>query len=689
MRYRFKGIGLLANGLLLLNFAFAAPTPKSPFQSKDITTASSELPSPVSTKSPTQHLDIVPKFRATERPILDSIADIMVQKISTAQPNSATLEPRIIATTKEFRKSTTYDGTTEIILEPTQPISYARNEITHESENATNQQQVERNKQIDETQHLKEQQKIDSIIENSSVTIQDGSASSTEHSKSTKISGINQNNSSSPLNEDIEVLNEQDELLANTTQTQMFPTSFDLNIPSAMNATNSPNQDTFDFMNLTDTEISNGMNSTNRQVQYTNLDTEEISTPTSWSSTFELADDDEKMNDTLFDVVIGDHLTNNFSQSTNTSNKLLEVDSEEFFVPADLKERETTPSPPSTQQRRTENPQFIPFLTDTVPPHSSTVNQDTADTIFYISNTEVKVREVQPTTNTNQELQFFPAAYQEDVIIDVHRKNYSSWDDLPNQYSEDLIVSKQQQQQMQQKPQMNIQTPGFIYEDADSVRSLDAEESISYMGESYIEVREFSRDAIATEMPIAQHSISNSNFDYVIIQPLPMDSAERTTVEPPIGVPVIEVLPPALIRQFTTTKEEETNQKIAAIPDLNEQLSLVENSNSENDEEMMTNFMPEPNRPLHHKSVPTKRNGATPLTNSTKSEIGNDTAAEVRNINEEFSLWGGKVLEHIVFSNRIKNLCFSDSETTAHYVFKCITYISPILFIAVMAGVIR
>lgn len=418
------------------------------------------------------------------------------------------------------------------------------------------------------------------------------------------------------------------------------------------------------------------------------------------------AEDSTELDDALFDVIIDDGSSSSSATATdsrpvgstrsaldNTAaertsdidteettrrgpsaearpRQVLEVDSEEFFVPADIKEREPTtltttavpneatdgpnaaaaavvtfaslspssetpgmtvadettvtespaPADISTTTATTATTATTTTTTTTTAATEIAINPDTSDTVFYISNTEVKVRESPPDSNvpqppespniplspnappqssavvppvnpppprqpangtkpnkpatnqqTNEELQFFPASYDEDVIIDVRRENSTLWHSGvgPDRYEEDLIISQTKQQLPQQpqqprKPQQQ-QLPLELEQSRIIANDNDGDLSISYVGESYIEVKEFARDDFGTVAPSLQQlpspggatsaTSSGNNFaEYVIIEPIveaPQSPAATSTAEPPIGVPVIEELPPALIRQYT------------------------------------------------------------------------------------------------------------------------------------------
>ncbi|XP_037026513.1 uncharacterized protein LOC119067554 isoform X2 [Bradysia coprophila] len=215
----------------------------------------------------------------------------------------------------------------------------------------------------------------------------------------------------------------------------------------------------------------------------------------------------------------------NDNANRKLTNKILESsDSDEFFVPEDIKEREnainviipeTTTTSDTTQDKEHTK--------------QSTVDHD-ADTIFYISNTEVKVIESAPTPNTNQESQFFPAVYEEDVIIDFSGKNFSGWGNLPDKYEEDIILSP-------------------LKNNFDPLKLNDENLSISYVGESFIDVKESTNNdplSKSTNNPFTNTEIEpNTITSDVIIQPVQLPEAIQQQ-QIPIGVPIIQQLPPQI-----------------------------------------------------------------------------------------------------------------------------------------------
>lgn len=227
--------------------------------------------------------------------------------------------------------------------------------------------------------------------------------------------------------------------------------------------------------------------------------------------------DDDNLDDDIFDVIIDDNSSTTKTTSTEaveeSIDKLLEADSEEFFVPEDIKERETTTILATTTVVEvlpidTEEPQITTDIDDKLlRPNPSTINHE-ADTIFYISNTEVKVVESVPTPNSNQESQFFPAIYEEDVIIDFSSKNFTGWVSIPDKYEEDIILSP-----LRNNFDTARMTAGGI------------DDSMSYIGESFIEVKEFTSD---TSNPTTS------------VPPLTIPEDVQ------IGVPIIAELPPQI-----------------------------------------------------------------------------------------------------------------------------------------------
>lgn len=183
-----------------------------------------------------------------------------------------------------------------------------------------------------------------------------------------------------------------------------------------------------------------------------------------------------------------------------TTEKLLkEPEDDELILYPDIPDDddETTVKPITTN-----SPKTTDFLEEK--------NHD-ADTIFYISNTEVKVVESIPTPDSKKENQFYPAVYEEDVFIDFSNKNHTNRSLLPDKYEEDIILS----------PLKNFDP------------FKDENLSVSYVGESYIEIHE----QITTENQITSD---------VIIQPVIIPDLIIQPTQQSIGVPIIAELPPQI-----------------------------------------------------------------------------------------------------------------------------------------------
>ncbi|XP_055383228.1 serine-rich adhesin for platelets isoform X2 [Condylostylus longicornis] len=151
-----------------------------------------------------------------------------------------------------------------------------------------------------------------------------------------------------------------------------------------------------------------------------------------------------------------------------------------------------------------------------------------SDTIFYISNTEVKVAESKPTPNTlyhseveslsdlyrhrnktaaeinrsKLESQFFPTIYEEDVRIDVGKTKNSTY--IPKQtesdrYEEDIILSPIKNNFDSLKMEINSQANNFNENSAITLNTINSDSSyplsssaadVSYVGETLIEIEE-------------------------------------------------------------------------------------------------------------------------------------------------------------------------------------------------------
>ena len=152
-----------------------------------------------------------------------------------------------------------------------------------------------------------------------------------------------------------------------------------------------------------------------------------------------------------------------------------------------------------------------------------TTNKD-SDTIFYISNTEVKVIESMPTA-MSEKSHYYPAIYEEDVIVDFPDKNHSTMNLAPDKYEEDIVLSPL--------------TSDFDPKD------------INYIGEAFLDVEESQN---------GQESIENRHIipltSDVVIQPVSLEDS------PPVGVPIIGELPPQIeLEEMVFNDDYDSNSK--------------------------------------------------------------------------------------------------------------------------------
>ncbi|XP_028896436.2 uncharacterized protein LOC105212754 isoform X1 [Zeugodacus cucurbitae] len=232
--------------------------------------------------------------------------------------------------------------------------------------------------------------------------------------------------------------------------------------------------------------------------------------------------------------------------------------SDELFL-ADLKKDGALPKPP---------------LPPPPPPRKPTIDRD-SDTIFYISNTEVKVGESLPTMNTNYEQQqqqkqqqqklrktrlenqFFPANY----LASTHPNAARIDEHLAPQhirYEEDIILS----------PVRNTADSLKIFRSqGDGAPPLD----VTYVGESVMEVEQSSGGGAgsSTTVSTASASAAPSQMPDVIIQPAILP-------EMSIGVPVIGELPPQIELKEIDFMPDEANQQHSGMYENN---MLEENGN--------------------------------------------------------------------------------------------------------------
>lgn len=165
------------------------------------------------------------------------------------------------------------------------------------------------------------------------------------------------------------------------------------------------------------------------------------------------------------------------------------------------------------------------------PPYQPSFDRD-SDTIFYISNTEVKVGESLPTgktpyeqqqeRKTKLENQFFPVNYMASTHPNIHNGEEDSFQ--PHHlYEEDIILSSRRNQADSLKIYRNQN---------EAAPPLD----VTYVGESIIEVEQ-SPDITATTILVPEHILTQRPD--IIIQPAILPEIS-------IGVPVIGELPPQI-----------------------------------------------------------------------------------------------------------------------------------------------
>lgn len=236
--------------------------------------------------------------------------------------------------------------------------------------------------------------------------------------------------------------------------------------------------------------------------------------------------------------------------------KMAITETDEFFVPAEdgqfsaqMPRNTINMNRESSLIQPTTTASSITIETTSANVHgkASTIARD-SDTIFYISNTEVKVVESSvPTPNTKQENQFFPALYEEDVIIDFPNKNSTGWSNAVgpsgDKFEEDIILSP-------------------MKSNFDPTKLNDDNLSISYVGESFIDIKEANSDDLSTT---SNNDISSSEMlsrensralnDNTISSNVIIEAAVIGNVPPQlqqqlqqqtIGVPIIAELPPQI-----------------------------------------------------------------------------------------------------------------------------------------------
>ncbi|XP_037824711.1 uncharacterized protein LOC119612880 isoform X3 [Lucilia sericata] len=252
-------------------------------------------------------------------------------------------------------------------------------------------------------------------------------------------------------------------------------------------------------------------------------------------------------NDEILVVEIID--TDNITDSTL---KLKSKNNDELFI-SDVKELYTTPPPPPPP-----------------PPYQTGFDRD-SDTIFYISNTEVKVGESLPNNkNANEERklklesQFFPANYMASTHPNVNSREEIN---VPHHlYEEDIILSSSRNQADSLKIYRNRNEPS---------PPLD----VTYVGESIIEVEQSPDSVITTtDAPDQQHNAAAAATPQadVIIQPAILPEIS-------IGVPVIGELPPQIELKEIDFMPNEAQLHRSGIYDDND------NSNGNNNNNIMFN----------------------------------------------------------------------------------------------------
>jgi hypothetical protein len=159
-----------------------------------------------------------------------------------------------------------------------------------------------------------------------------------------------------------------------------------------------------------------------------------------------------------------------------------------------------------------------------------------SDTIFYISNTEVKLIESIPTSlpsnDTREKIKKYPAIYEEDVIVDVP----------PN-------VIKTNRTQMSSQPQSQLEK----YEEDIVLSPLTSDfdpKDINYIGEAFLDVEESSNGASITEN---RHIIPLTSD--VVIQPVELKDM------PSINVPIIGEPPQIELAEMMFSDDYDSKQQ--------------------------------------------------------------------------------------------------------------------------------
>lgn len=226
---------------------------------------------------------------------------------------------------------------------------------------------------------------------------------------------------------------------------------------------------------------------------------------------------------------LSDPVLINPNQINNSNN---DNDEDEFIYPEviDDKKISTKLNPKSADQNNMKT--NIPSASS--PPlhiQLPQIDRD-SDTIFYISNTEVKVVEATPDspknlpplqphhslTSQNTDQRYFPEIYEEDLLIDFKiNKNLTD----SEKYEEDIILSP-------------------LKTNFDPLKDL----SVSYVGESYLDIEQSTNTQSPSQLSSLSLASQNQQMvaSDVIIQPVVMPDIQTYS----IGVPVIGELPPQI-----------------------------------------------------------------------------------------------------------------------------------------------
>lgn len=183
-----------------------------------------------------------------------------------------------------------------------------------------------------------------------------------------------------------------------------------------------------------------------------------------------------------------------------------------------------------------------------------TIDRD-SDTIFYISNTEVKVVESIPTPDTRKPNKYYPDVYEEDVLIDFSNPNQQngqnrSQQNMPDKFEEDIILSP-------------------LKNNFDPLKILDDNLSVSYVGESFIDIEESTNSATSSNPPTSSSQDSDHNGNDVIIEPVLIPDIPIA-----IGVPIIAELPPQIELKHMDYIDDLITSNLANKNNLNDDVTI-------------------------------------------------------------------------------------------------------------------